>query len=321
MTTIIDINNDDLIWGLFKETAEDTSSGDLRCEYCDSESLILQDGDYFCQKCGSLASRVIDTGAEWRNYQGDDCKGTNMMRCGMPVSELMPDAALGSIIGYSGKDSNAVRIMRKYHLWNSMSYRERSLYSIFDNMTLNASNNGIPKSIIEEAKGLYKRISDMKITRGANRNGLIAASIYMSCKNNKVPRSTKEIASFFNVKLPIMTKSCKKFQEMMKTNLVATSAEDFISRYCSKLNIDRNKKDICKKVAKIAEAEDLVNENTPPSIAGAVIYLCSSEFGWDVNKKDLSLACEISQVTITKCYKKLLNHVDILIKPLTSQNS
>lgn len=282
------------------------------CEFCGDVSVILHDGDYFCQKCGSLAHRFIDSGAEWRNYGAEDNK-CNMTRCGMPVNDLLPNAFLGSMIGYGAyRDTGDIRIMRKYHLWNSTSYKERSLFTIFDSLTQNAGNNGIPKSIIEEAKALYKQISDAKISRGNNRCGLIAASIYMSCKNNKVPRSTKEIAGFFNIKLPVMTKSCKKFQEILKTKPISTSAEDFISRYCSKLNMDKYKKEICKEVVRRAEKEDIVSENTPPSIAAGVIYLCCVEYKWNIDKKTLAASCEISQVTVTKCFKKLLQHRDYL---------
>jgi transcription initiation factor TFIIIB Brf1 subunit/transcription initiation factor TFIIB len=141
----------------------------------------------------------------------------------------------------------------------------------------------------------------------------------MSCKNNKVPRSTKEIADFFNIKLNVMTKSCKQFQEMLKTNIISTSAEDFISRYCSKVNIDKYKRDICKQVANAAEEYDFVSENTPPSIAAASIYFCSHIFDWNVNKKELAEACEISAITITKCFKKLLDHKDTLINSIDNK--
>ena len=76
--------------------------------------------------------------------------------------------------------------LRKYQSWNSTSYKERSLFSIIDSISLQATNSGISPSIINEAKILYKGISELKISRGTNRNGLIASSIYMSCKVNKV---------------------------------------------------------------------------------------------------------------------------------------
>lgn len=313
-----DADND--MWSLLKDLkkvdcgsdCKDASPG-ISCEHCKSSYVVLDDGNYTCQECGTIVSRHIDSNAEWRYYGAEDTKVNDPTRCGMPVNDLLPFLTLGSVMGYGTNESYDIRIMRKFHMWNSTSYKERSLYSIFDNMTVNAVNHGIPKSIIEEAKVLYKKISEMKISRGENRSGLIASSIYMSCKNNKVPRSTKEIAKIFSLKVTTMTKGCKKFQDIMKINLESTTPDDFIYRFCSKLNMDIDKKKICKQVVKKAEELGVVSENTPPSIAAGTIYMCNVVYEWGFTKKELSDACEISQVTISKCYKRLMNFVDHII--------
>jgi transcription initiation factor TFIIB len=194
-----------------------------------------------------------------------------------------------------------------------MSYRERTLYNVFDTLTLNSTNNGLTKSIIDEAKNLYKQISEMKLSRGENRNGLIASSIYMSCKRNNVPRSAKEIAKMFNIKLTVMTKGCKKFQEILKLTTASTNPDDFIARYCSRLEISNDQRNKCKQVASKVEELELASENTPPSIAAAIIFLCSTHYGWNISKKMLSEKCDISQVTVTKCFKRLHPYVKLLI--------
>ena len=318
--------DDDNLWDLLKQMRDEVKgsnifnkceqildlsvkrSEDRTCEHCFSTNVVLEDGNYICRSCGTLVSRHIDSHAEWRFYGSEDSKNNDPTRCGLPTNDLLPDSSLGSMIGFGFNESHDIRIMRKYHMWNCMTYKERSLYNIFDTLTVNAVNNGIPKSIIEEAKMLYKKISEMKISRGENRNGLIASSIYMSCKNNKVPRSTKEIAKIFNLKVTTMTKGCKKFQEIMKINMASTNAEDFICRFCSKLNMDKMMRDICKMVVQKADELAIVSENTPPSIAAGSIYLCNMLCNWQLSKKELSDACEISQVTISKCYKKLHNY-------------
>jgi transcription initiation factor TFIIB len=287
------------------------------CDFCkaDAAYITLDDGNYVCRKCGTMSSRFIDSGPEWRFYGCEDNKGADPTRCGMPTSELLPDSSMGSVIGYTSNESSDMRIIRKFHLWNCMTYKERSLYNIFDTLTINAVNHGIPKTIIEEAKVLYKKISEMKISRGENRSGLIASSIYMSCKTHKVPRSTKEIARIFNLKPTVMTRGCKKFQDIMKMNMESTNPDDFISRFCSKLSLDTECRDMCKHVLKRADDLSIISENTPPSIAAGCIYLCSTIGKWGLSKKDLAEACEISQVTISKCYKKLWTYIKQLLTP------
>ena len=284
-----------------KDLGQEKKSG---CSCKDSREELV-DGNYVCTVCNSIIGRYIDNGAEWRFYGAEDSKGNDPTRCGLPTNELLPDSSLGSMIGYTSNESYDIRIMRKYHSWNSMSYRERTLFNIFEMLSIHALNNGISKSIIDEAKVLYKQVSEAKISRGDNRSGLIASSIYVSCKNNKVPRSTKEIAKIFNLKTATLTRGCKKFQEIMKINMESTTADDFINRFCSKLGLDNGRKDLCRKVVQIAEDNSLVSENTPPSVVAGSIYLCNIVYAWNISKKDLATACDISQVTVSKCYKKL----------------
>ena len=81
----------------------------------------------------------------------------------------------------------------------------------------------------------------------------------MACKKNKVPRSAKEIAEIFKIKVSDMTKGCKLFLEIMnlnenkpKYNVKTSSASDYIERYCSNLNLSNEICEICKKTAQKA---------------------------------------------------------------------
>lgn len=291
-----------------QDICETTDVDSLKCKSCNSNDIMLDDCNYVCKQCNALLSRYIDMQAEWRYYGCDDSKSMDPTRCGMPTNDLLPNSSLGSLISNQNNESYDMKLIRKYHMWNSISYKERSLYNIFDSITVNAANSGIPATIIEEAKVFYKKLSESRISRGENRNGLIASSIYMSCKTHKVPRSTKEIAKIFNLKITTMTKGCKKFQDIMNIDLESTSAVDFIQRFGSKLNISREIKDLCRHVVEKADELNIVSENTPPSVAAASIFLCNVVCDLGLQKKEMAKVCEISQVTLTKCFKRLYTY-------------
>ena len=117
-----------------------------------------------------------------------------------------------------------------------------------------------------------------------------------------------------------MTKGCKKFDEIMNfiknndsVNLEGSKSIDYIQRFCSKLKIEQNIIDICKYVCIKAEEKYLVSENTPPSIAAGSIYLICNLLNLNISKYEISCICKISEVTISKCYKILLdNHLVLL---------
>ena len=225
-------NNDDL-------TPPIDNEKEFRCSNCGSlNGYVLIDGDYACEKCQTIDSRYIDGNAEWRYYGYDDNKSANPTRVGTPSNIFIPKSSLGTIIGTENVKKNGYEFqrIRRYQMFQSMPYKERSLLHVMESLNTNAMNNGIPPSIIEDAKMMYKSISDKKISRGENRNGLIASSVYMSCKTNDVPRSAKEIAKMFNLNITTMTKGCKKFHDIMKMSTKSSNPYDFIVRFCSKLN-------------------------------------------------------------------------------------
>lgn len=303
------------VWNLFDELKVNESGVDNKtksklwtCNFCESLELVLEEGNYICKSCGSLNEKYIDMQAEWRYYGSEDSKNSDPTRCGMPCNDLLPDSSLGSIISNKNGESYDMKLIRKYHMWNSMSYKERSLYNIFDSITVNAINNGISQIIIEQAKVYYKKISETRISRGDNRCGLIASSIYMSCKAHNVPRSTKEIAKIFNIKPSVMNKGAKRFQDIITIDLSSTKSTDFIERFSSKLNIEMEIRDLCRYIVDSADKLNIVSQNTPMSIIAGTIYLCNVVCDLGLSKKDIGLACETSAVTLSKCFKKLYQY-------------
>ena len=315
-----DLVIDDDIWNLFDDlessctTNKNKNSKKYTCinKRCKSSHILLDENIYICEECNTIQDKFIDSQAEWRYYGNDDTKKNDPTRCGMPVNPLLPELSLGSIISNDYNTSYYMYKIRKYQKWNSTTYKERSLYEIIDNITLNASNSGISQTIIDEAKVLYKDISTKKISRGSNRNGLIASSIYMSCKKHKVPRSAKEIAKVFNIDVTTMTKGCKKFHDITKSNMMCSNPEDFIIRFCCNLNIADKYVELCKSVINKADEYSVVSENAPRSIAAGVIFLVSNLCNINIQKKDISTNCDISEVTINKCYKKLNKYKKLL---------
>ena len=210
-----------------------------------------------------------------------------------------------------------MRKIRRYTEWQSMPYKEKSQYDEFQHITIMAQNAGMPKMIIDDAMRYHKKISEYELTfRGDNRDGILAASIYISCRINNFPRTAKEIATIFHLDVTSATKGCKNAQVIInnlekdmdnkeKTNFCKTKPEAFIERYCSKLNINAELTKVCQFIAMKIEKMHLMPENTPHSIAAGVVYFIAQICNLNVSKRDVKSISEISEVTINKCFKKI----------------
>ena len=290
---------------------------DILCTSCNINVTIVYDsGAYYCGSCGVFIKKLLNQKYAYNNFYDD--KNHNPCRVGSGTNILLPKSSLGSII-YNKNRSYNYNKMAKYNSWNAMPYKERSQWKIFTLITEMCTKHKLPKIIIEDSKIYYKHISENVISRGANRKGLIAACVYNSCKKQKVPRSCKEIAEIFNIELKDMTKGCKNFNEIWRlvnknqclsknnTFYRSTNPLDYIDRFCSNLSIPTKIKNISEIVAikAITSNYDIVNDNTAPSISAGSVYLVCTLYNYNISKKDISVISKISEVTITKCYKKL----------------
>lgn len=289
------------------------------CERCENILAFSDEGFLTCtnNKCGIIYKDLVDHGAEWRYYGADDNQSSDPTRCGMPINPLLEESSYGCKVLCCGPMSYEMRKIRRYTEWQSMPYKEKSQYDEFQIITIMAQNAGIPKMIIDDAIIYHKKISESDTTfRGDNRDGIIAASIYISCRINNYPRTAKEIASIFHLDATSATKGCKNALSIInslekdmdnkeKTNFGKTKPEAFIERYCSKLNINNELTKLCQFISMKIEKMDVMPENTPPSIAAGVVYFVSQLCRLNISKKDVKNVSETSEVTINKCYKKL----------------
>jgi transcription initiation factor TFIIB len=289
------------------------------CDCCQSILSISEEGFLICRNanCGIIYKEMLDHSAEWRYYGAEDNQKTDPARCGMPIHPYLKESSFGCKVLNNGPYSYEMRKIRRYTEWQSMPYKEKSQYDDFQLITMMAQQSGIPKMIIDDAIKYYKKISDSDLSfRGDNRDGIIAASIYISCRIHNFPRTSKEIAEIFHLDDTSATKGCKNavsiidnlekdMDDLEKTKFNKTKPCDFVDRYCSKMSINKELTKlslfICMKIDKM----NLLVEHTPHSIAAGVIYFISQICKLNIKKEEMEGKIKISEVTINKCFKKL----------------
>ena len=296
-----------------------------QCSVCGADVALSEMGFLVCidAKCAAIYTRSIDASAEWRFYNADDNQhGSDPARCGMPTNPLLQESSFAcSVATIRGMSFNMRRI-KKYTEWQSMPYREKARYDEFQTINIRANLAGLPKIIIDYAQYIHKKISDIQKFRGINRDGIIAASIYISCRKNEFPRTAKEIAVIFALDNTSATRGCKNAMNIMNeleinsdenTLCCDTTPAIFIERFCSKLDIGHELTMLCKFVALKIGKMNVIPENTPNSLAAGIIYLVLTACNTGVSKREVHRVSDISEVTINKCHKKLLHYQDTLI--------
>ncbi len=288
------------------------------CDLCNSAVSYTQQKLLTCtnKSCAVIYKDVLDETAEWRYYGADDSSMSDPTRCGMPINPLLKESSYGCKVVCGGRSSYEMRKIRRYTEWQSMPYKEKSQYDEFETIKLMSKNSGIPKIIVDEALRQHKKLSEEKTFRGDNRDGIIAAAVYIAARIHKYPRTAKEIASIFHLDNTSATRGCKNAVNLLnnmekddvssdKTHFYKTTPTSFIERYCSKLGLNKELTKVCLFVAHKISQKNLIPENTPHSVAAGIVYFVAQTCNLNISKKNVNKCSEISEVTINKCYKKL----------------
>lgn len=294
------------------------------CSRCQQPTLCVDDGVIVCWQCRCEEGELIDDNAEWRNYSCDDHRIIDPTRCGTSNNPLLVESSYGTTIGVTHNQFYAR--LKQLNNWQSMPSHERSLKLVFDRLTQNGLQNGLTNNIIEFSHQLFAEVSqqqtylgETRLSRGDNRNGLIAACLFYACKEYDVSRSPAEIGKICDVEVSDVTYGINLFHQLMKNNSIIdvnkciTKYSDFIDRYCSNLCIDREMTAEILTLGRKVEEKKFLTRNTPQAIACGCIYFITTMYHLGITKSQIAGKCGISVPTITKSYERLLPHTKELI--------
>lgn len=287
------------------------------CEKCETGNMLTNDksGYMECDTCGHSENVIISDMPEWRYYA--DNNSQNVVRCGQPIDQLLPKSSMSTMIGGRGYAG-----MKRIHKWNNMPYHERSLYNTFQKIKQKAGKGDILGQVIADAKCYYKIIHDKDenyvLTRGDIRKGVIAACVFYACKKRDIARSDLDIADIFGIDIKMMTKGCNKFKDIMwkkghKIYFDVTSPLCYVERFCNIAGISDEHMEIGKFIVYRCAKLGISHNNTPLSISAGILYLLSTFYEYSMKKQEIYNICKISDVTVSKCFKKLVENIEFLL--------
>lgn len=311
---------DNLLYGLDLDKKSTDNIEDEVCISCKSNKLIIDSakGYLVCQDCAVINEEFLDKNHEFNG----DVNGTT--RYGCPSNYFYPKSALGTKI--TSKGFNRLSALQRQ---GQMPYKEKSLMEVLERIQSKCKKYNITQTIIDTSKILYKKVSECKHTKGKrkgknmimrciNRRSMIAACVFHACKLQKEPRSPKEIADLYDLEIRHVNKGCRKFLDYIDITSIffeikSSQSSDFIERFAKKLNIDKQYIERAKDISNNINKLGLASTHEPPSVAAGCILLVGTMYNIDVSKKNISDIFGISDVTISKTYRKIFPYHKIIM--------
>ncbi|KAF9187279.1 transcription initiation factor IIB [Haplosporangium sp. Z 767] len=278
-------------------------------------------GDLVCADCGLvLGDRIVDTRSEWRTFANDE--GDDPSRVGSAANPLLNGPQLDTVISQKDGGSGAARELNRTHGRVTAVKGERNLLQAYKDISAMSEAIGLPKLITDIAKQLFKRVEDEKLLRGKPNESIIAACIFIACRQEGVPRTFKEICTLTQVPKKEIGRCFKVLNEAFHETKVQTmTSENLMARFCSNLRQTMEVQKAAVELTKKARDIGTLAGKSPVSIAAACIYMASNLYNQARPMKDISQVCGVSEVTIKNAYKHLyLERMNLKDERLTDKH-
>ncbi|CAG0882151.1 unnamed protein product [Cyprideis torosa] len=237
-------------------------------------AVLIEDyraGDQICSDCGKVVGdRVIDVGTEWRTFS--DRGDQDPSRVGAAENPLLNGSDLSTMIGPSIHPTSFDDGAAKYTNKRTVNSSDRTLLSAFREIDNMAARINLPRMIVDRANLLFKQ---------------------EICAVSKIRK--KEIGRCFKLIL-----------KALETNVELITTGDFMSRFCTNLNLPMPIQRAATHIARRAVELDMVPGRSPISIAAAAIYMASQASETSKSQKEIGDIAGVADVTIRQSYKLML---------------
>jgi transcription initiation factor TFIIB len=300
----------------------------LICPECrDPNPNIVEEfgsGDLVCGTCGLvLGDRIVDTRSEWRTFANDE--GDDPSRVGAASDPLLEGIEqLDTVISFRDGGSGIARELQRAASRSQNSRSERNLLTAFRDISNWCDQFSLPKTISDIAKQLYKRSDEEKVLRGKPLDAVIAACIFIACRQAHVPRTFREICNLTHVSKKALGQCYKALEQAFNLTPGAsaqnaapspsTGPENLLVRYCNHLDLPPNVQSICGDIIIAARKHGIADGRSPISIAGGAIYFTCHLLGKVKSARDISVVAGVSEGTIKLVYRLYYTEREKLVK-------
>ncbi len=289
----------------------------------------FSEGDVVCALCGLvLSNRVVDTRSEWRTFSNDDQNGDDPSRVGDAGNPLLEGNQLSTMISFVKSDSRISRDLNRVQNKSGMDKRDINLQQAFSKVSQMCEGYALPKIVQDASKEVYKLVYEERSLKGKSTDSIMAAAIFIGCRQAGVARTfkeiwaltnvpKKEIGKVFKIVTNILNSKDKNLSIRNTQETVKTNTDDLIRRYCSHLGLPTQITNAAEYIATKANEIGILAGRSPITIAATAIYMAGSLFRQQQPLTPAKIADRtgVSDGTIKTSYKMLFERREDLVDP------
>jgi transcription initiation factor TFIIB len=288
------------------------------CMRCGKGVLVSDEeiGETCCSTCGFVLTEKAE---DWQSFSTDEDKA----RTGAPTSLTMHDKGLSTVINPINKDASGKSIngpmkhtIERLRTWDSRSQAhepvDRNFRQAFSELNRLKDKLAVTDAVIEKAAYIYRKALEKGLVRGRSISALMASALYAACRETVTPRNLKDVEKVANIKKKDIARCYRLLVKELELEMPVMDAVNCVSRIASRIEVGEKTKRYAIAVLKKAQKYEVSAGKDPMGLAAAALYLSCTKNDEDKTQRDISLAANVTEVTIRNRYKGLKESLEKL---------
>ncbi|MGH9978578.1 MAG: transcription initiation factor IIB [Nitrososphaeraceae archaeon] len=291
----------------------------VSCSVCNRENTTITDpdsGEIVCNNCGMVISeKIVDTIHQERRIHSFEEADRNA-RTGAPSSLARHDMGLSTVIGREDRDANGQIIdtaMRskigRLRTWDFRTRMhtsgDRNFMKAFEQLDRLKEKLGLSDTIVEKTAYIYRKVQERGLIRGRTVDGVLAAAVYISCRETGTPRTIKDIAITSNTKEKDVARCYRLVVFEFGIKIPVVDPMKCVAKVANKLSLTQKTRHLAVNMMEEAVEKKISAGKDPMGFAASVIYASCIKTGEDISQINMAKAAGITEVTIRSRFKDL----------------
>ncbi|HEU4446216.1 MAG TPA: transcription initiation factor IIB [Nitrososphaeraceae archaeon] len=291
---------------------------------CIKNHVLITDnesGELICSNCGMVISEKTTDNAheESRVFTLEGLN--NRDRTGPPRSLAVHDMGLSTIIGRRNIDASGQLLnasirstIERLRTWDSRlqvnDSGNRGLRYAFCELDKMKDKLHLTDTIIEKAAYIYRKAQQRGMVRGRTILGILAAAVYIACREMQTFRTLNDIADTTSVTRKEIARNFRTLIFELNIRSPAIDPMKCITKIAHNANITERTKREAMKLMAVVVRKELSAGKEPMGLAATVLYISCKKAGENKSQLELARASGVTDVTIRNRFNHLKYMLD-----------
>ena len=282
------------------------------CPECEGKTIpIMEKGEIVCSQCGLVVNERIPDTAHSGKRAFTKQEKERRERTGSPISILLPDMGLSTVIDKSNIKSPDLKRAAK---WNSrMTWDKRNMLIATTELKRIGSNLNLPNHVKKAAIRLYIEAFKKKLLRGRSINGMVAACLYFACREKKIPRTLQEILDETAVSAKNVRRCYRTIIRELNLKAPSTDPVTLIPRFVAELSLDADDEKMTVIIMQKFISKYSTSGKDPKGLCAGALYLVCKRKNKRISQKEIAAIVGVTEVTLRSRYKELVTKLNIKV--------